>query len=86
MAVSEGKIAWSIPVVLFTVTNIAIFGVTYGTLTSEMKNFNKSLTEVVVELKKQNQTIVNMKENDIRFKLNQEYHQKRIERIESKIK
>jgi len=78
----QTKIVWPVPLILFTVTHLVIIGVTYGTLTSEMKNFNSSLNQVIIELKATNSTVIELKENDIRLKLQHEYAVKRLEALE----
>jgi len=86
MASSNLKNPWNVTLTIFLVTNIAFFGAAYGAFANQMENVNISIIEIVKELKITNQVIINMKEADIRLKLNQEYAIERIERIESKIK
>jgi len=73
---------WSSPLVLFSVVHLVILGITYGTMTTEMKNFSGTLSEVVDELKKTNRIIYSMKEDDIKIKMNQEFLFERLDRIE----
>jgi hypothetical protein len=72
------------PVALVTVVHILAVGVLYGTLTTEIQVLNKSMIEVVRELKHTNQSIHDLKEKDIRLELIQESVKYRIERLESK--
>lgn len=76
------KPEWSNPLVLFSVVHLVILGITYGTMTTEMKNFNKTLSEVVTELKKTNTIIYSMKEDDIKLKIKQEFMLERLNKIE----
>lgn len=76
------KADWSTPFVLFAVVHLVILGITYGTITTEMKNFTSTLSEVVIELKKTNTIIFSMKEADIRLGLKQEFMSERLNKIE----
>jgi len=76
------KAEWSTPFVLFAVVHLVILGVTYGTITTEMKNFTNTLSEVVIELKKTNTIIFSMKEADIKLELKQEFMLERLNKIE----
>jgi uncharacterized membrane protein (DUF106 family) len=72
------------PMALVTVVHILAVGVLYGTLTTEMQVFNKSLIDVVGELKETNKTMQELKENDIRLEYIQKDVDKRVKRLETK--
>jgi hypothetical protein len=72
------------PMALVTVVHILAVGVLYGTLTTEMQVFNKSLIDVVGELKETNKVMHELKENDIRFEYLQKDVDKRVKRLETK--
>jgi len=78
------KTIWSLPLILFTVTHLAIIFMTYGSLTAEMKSFNTSMTEVIGELKKTNESIQELKQSDIKMQAHQEYVDEKIKKLESK--
>jgi len=86
MVNDKGKLVWSTPLILFTLGHLATIFTTYGTMTYEMKSFNRSLNAVVSELKMTNEIVSTLKEDDIRYKMQQDYILNRIEKIESKIK
>jgi len=80
----QAKIGWHIllPLILFAVTHLVIIGVTYGSLTNEMKNLTKSVNSVVMELKAINQHVYKLRESDITIKSQQDHNTKRIEKLE----
>jgi uncharacterized membrane protein (DUF106 family) len=81
---SQSRFATYWPMALVTVVHILAVGVLYGTLTTEMQVFNKSLIDVVGELKETNKTMQELKENDIRLEYIQKDVDKRVKRLETK--
>lgn len=80
----SSKLATYWPMALVTVVHILAVGVLYGTLTTEMQVFNKSLIDVVNELKQTNKSIQELKEKDIRLEMKQDNVRMRVERLEGK--
>jgi hypothetical protein len=72
------------PVALVTVVHILAVGVLYGTLTTEMQTFNKSLINVVDELKETNRSIQGLKEKDIELGFLQKRLDEKVKRLETK--
>jgi hypothetical protein len=78
------KVISYLPVLITAAVHLIIIGIAYGTVKSEMKSFNDLLGDVVVELKKTNESIQKMQQTDIKLIMNQEYINQRIDKLETK--
>lgn len=81
---TENKILGNIPLIVLIVSQIGVIGAIYGTWATQMESTSESLKGIVVELKAMNQHITENRESDIRLKLQQEYNDLRLIKLESK--
>lgn len=81
---NTNKTIWSLPLILFTVAHVSVILVTYGSMTTEMRAFNKTLSGVVTELRITNQSIQGLREKDIKLEMLQESAKRRIDKLEGK--
>lgn len=80
------KMSAYIPVAIASAIHLVFIGISYGTLSSEVKTLNVNLKDVVTQLKATNEHTEELRRNDIRFLTRQEYLDEKIKNLENKHK